>query len=215
MPKKGKRSRAATLRWQRYRLDLADPQISPSTVTQQTAQPETAPPAQSFWTKKDATTPSQSPAQKMAKLQIPLPATSSCSHSKAEQMAKLQIPLPATSSCSHSKAEQLTCEQCGQLFYTEMQLERHQRLHCNDGQPLPRGATSSSSTPHHVGSHKVGPQRKGFIPCSVGGRTFTTASGLSIISDGRAAVVLMLMLMLLMLMLLMLLILGQRERPLL
>ncbi|KAG7270550.1 hypothetical protein CRUP_025152 [Coryphaenoides rupestris] len=77
------------------------------------------------------------------------------------------------------RLRELTCEQCGQLFYTELQLERHQRLHSNDGQPLPRGATSSSSsTPHHVDSHKVGPQRKGFIPCSVCGRTFTTPSGL-------------------------------------
>ncbi|KAJ8378401.1 hypothetical protein AAFF_G00242890 [Aldrovandia affinis] len=61
-----KRSQATKQRWQR--LDLADPPISPS--TQQTAQPETPPPAPSSWTKTDATTPSQSPAQKMAKLPI-------------------------------------------------------------------------------------------------------------------------------------------------
>ncbi|KAJ8386987.1 hypothetical protein AAFF_G00161640 [Aldrovandia affinis] len=83
MPQKGKHSQAAKQRWRR--LDLADPQIIPSTVTQQTAQPETPPPAPSFWTKTDAITPSQSPAQKMAKLQIPLLATPSCSRSKAEQ----------------------------------------------------------------------------------------------------------------------------------
>ncbi|XP_071394985.1 uncharacterized protein [Centroberyx affinis] len=64
MPRKGKRSQAQKQRW--TKLDLADP----STVTEQ----------------KDARTPSQSPAQKMAKLQIPLPATPSCSHSKAERM---------------------------------------------------------------------------------------------------------------------------------
>ncbi|KAJ8403991.1 hypothetical protein AAFF_G00343410 [Aldrovandia affinis] len=82
MPRKGKRSQAAKQRWQR--LDLADPPISPS--TQQTAQPETPPPAPSFWTKTDAITPSQSPAQKMAKLPIAVLAAPSCSRSKAEQM---------------------------------------------------------------------------------------------------------------------------------
>ncbi|KAJ8361817.1 hypothetical protein AAFF_G00418670 [Aldrovandia affinis] len=38
--------------------------------TTKTAQPETPPPAPSPWTKKDAITPSQSPAQKMARLPI-------------------------------------------------------------------------------------------------------------------------------------------------
>ncbi|KAJ8358110.1 hypothetical protein AAFF_G00032820 [Aldrovandia affinis] len=47
MPRKGKRSQAAKQRWQP--LDLADQPISPS--TQQTAQPETPPPAASPWTK--------------------------------------------------------------------------------------------------------------------------------------------------------------------
>ncbi|KAJ8395911.1 hypothetical protein AAFF_G00027940 [Aldrovandia affinis] len=64
MPRKGKRSQAAKQRWQP--LDLADQPISPS--TQQTAQPETPPPAPSPWTKTDAITPSQSPAQKFVLL---------------------------------------------------------------------------------------------------------------------------------------------------
>ncbi|KAJ8367405.1 hypothetical protein AAFF_G00318080 [Aldrovandia affinis] len=85
MPRKGKRSQTAKQRWQR--LHLADQPISPS--TQQTVQPETPPPDPSFWTKTDATTPSQSPAQKMAKLPIAVLAAPSCSRSKAEQFVLL------------------------------------------------------------------------------------------------------------------------------
>ncbi|KAJ8378742.1 hypothetical protein AAFF_G00236620 [Aldrovandia affinis] len=75
MPRKAKRSQAAKQRWQT--LDLADQPISQS--TQQTAQPETPPPAPSPWTKTDAITPSQSPAQKMARLPIAVLAAPSCS----------------------------------------------------------------------------------------------------------------------------------------
>ncbi|KAJ8367643.1 hypothetical protein AAFF_G00313950 [Aldrovandia affinis] len=95
MPRKGKRSQAAKQRWQT--LDLADQPISPS--TQQTAQPETPPPAPSPWTKTDAITPSQSPAQKTAQPETPPPAPSlwtkkdaiTPSQSPAQKMARLPI----------------------------------------------------------------------------------------------------------------------------
>ncbi|XP_059211128.1 uncharacterized protein LOC131989811 [Centropristis striata] len=64
MPQKGKRCRAQKQRWSK-----------PDQVTQL----ETPPPAQPFWTQKDGPSPSQSPAQKMAKLHIPLPTSPSCS----------------------------------------------------------------------------------------------------------------------------------------
>ncbi|KAJ8347487.1 hypothetical protein AAFF_G00192910 [Aldrovandia affinis] len=49
---------------------LSIPGASAAELRTETAQPETPPPAPSPWTKKDAITPSQSPAQKMARLPI-------------------------------------------------------------------------------------------------------------------------------------------------
>ncbi|KAJ8366712.1 hypothetical protein AAFF_G00345150 [Aldrovandia affinis] len=97
MPRKGKRSQTAKQRWQT--LDLADQPISPS--TQQTAQPETPPPAPSPWTKTDAITPSQSPAQKTAQPETPPPAPSSSPPArrvspKVVVMDEVAVPRPSS-----------------------------------------------------------------------------------------------------------------------